>query len=111
VSNSRRLEHALRGYFSICKELVLAPLRPGYTFLILSLRAGPILAPTRTPLEPFWDLCSLTHVILVRLSDVSLTSTGDFNDFGSTQFSSLCFRLLNYILYSRASFFLVLPTY
>jgi hypothetical protein len=39
----------------------LAPLRPGYTFLVLSLGAGPILALTRIPLEPFLDLYSLIY--------------------------------------------------
>ncbi|PMD15912.1 hypothetical protein NA56DRAFT_663425 [Hyaloscypha hepaticicola] len=39
--------------------LVLAPLRPGCTFLILPLEAGPILALTRFRREPFLDLHSL----------------------------------------------------
>jgi hypothetical protein len=43
-------------------ELVLAPLRTGYTFLIFCLGAGPILALTGLPLEPFLDLCSLIYI-------------------------------------------------
>ena len=43
----------------VSEELVLAPLRPGYTFLALSLGVGYILALTRFLPEPFLDLICL----------------------------------------------------
>jgi len=38
----------------VSKRLVLAPLMPDYTFLVLSLGAGPILAPTISLQIHFW---------------------------------------------------------
>jgi len=80
--------------------LVLAPFKLGYTFLVLPLSAGPILAPIRIPLEPLLDLYSLIHVVLIRLSglaslfhNASLTSIGRFQYFGSTKFTPLCFLI------------------
>jgi hypothetical protein len=41
----------------------LALLKPGYTFLVLFLRAGPILAPTGITPEPFLDLGEAAHLV------------------------------------------------
>jgi hypothetical protein len=51
----------------------LAPLRPGYTFLVFCLGAGPILASTGIPLEPFFlDLFAYIQMMLIRLSGLAL---------------------------------------
>ena len=53
-----RFECFKRGY---SKRLVLAPLRPGHNFLVLSLEES-FLVTTRIPPEPVWNIYPIVEI-------------------------------------------------
>ena len=104
-------EHALRAILAP-KGARFGSLEARLHFPRLVSRGGSYFGSDKVPSRTlFGSILAYIHVILERLSDlallfhnVSLTSMRDFNDFSSTQFPSLCFRSLNYILYLCTSF-------